>query len=244
MAYNFDDRSSLDLPDYAMVLAAGFGRRMMPLTEDKPKPLLSLGHQTIIDYTLDRFEDAGIPNIVVNVHYKADMMVSHLYKRSRQVRICQEETPLETGGGITAALPYLGAGRFFIANGDSVWIDGAVPTLDRLAALWNESTMDALLLLVSTPDDEDGDYEMNQHDGKLTYRPNRKTGEFMYAGLALLHARLFQKTPDGAFRLPVLFHEAERNGRLYGAQHNGKWYHLSTPEALSRADAEFRAASL
>jgi MurNAc alpha-1-phosphate uridylyltransferase len=245
MSYNYDD-SGTKMPNHAIVLAAGLGRRMMPLTETTPKPLLPLGHHRIIDYTLDKFEEAGVTELVVNVHYKASQLIEHLEKRhlghtGEHVRISQEAELLETGGGIKAALPWLGIGCFFVANADSVWMDGATPALDRLATLWSDDEMDALLLVVKTPPEEEGDYSIHPQTDKLKYRPG---GDLKYAGLAIVHTRLFRDAPEGSFSLKKLFDDAERKGRLFGVKHNGKWFHLGTPEALAKADAEFRALNI
>ncbi len=231
----------MKVPESALVLAAGFGKRMLPLTEDRPKPLLPLGKQTILDYTIDRLEDAGIANIIVNAHYKGQMIVDHITRRSSKLSVEMEDVILDTGGAVKAALRLLGFKPFYVANADTVWIDGVVPALERLAALWDDEAMDGLLLLVNTPADEAGDYDVDPYDLTLTYRPNGRSAPYMYAGVQLLHPRLFQGTPEGAFPMKPVWDKAEKKRRLCGVVHNGPWYHLSTPEALSRTDAEFRA---
>src|SRR5271163_1406745 len=161
-------------PKTAMVLAAGLGERMRPLTLDRPKPLLEVGGKTLIDWTLDRFAAGGITDIVVNAHYKAEMLERHLQTRDDlKIRISREAERLETGGGIANALSLLGDAPFYVANSDSIWLDGPTPALDRLARTWDPARMDALLLLMSAPRSDDyegpGDFLMDP-DGRLTFR--------------------------------------------------------------------------
>jgi MurNAc alpha-1-phosphate uridylyltransferase len=232
-------------PGAAMVLAAGLGERMRPLTLDAPKPLLEVGGRTLIDWTLDRFAQAGITNVVVNTHYKADMLRDHLARRTDlDIRISHEPERLETGGGVLRALPHFGDAPFYVANSDSVWLDGPTPALDRLAASWRPDRMDALLLLMAAPRSElyvgPGDFMMDPA-GRLTFRPERRIAPYVYAGLHIASPRLFDGAPEGAFRLTRLWRAAAAAGRLYGLVHDGVWFHVGTPDALEAADGQLDA---
>ncbi len=232
-------------PKSAMVLAAGLGERMRPLTLEKPKPLLEVGGKTLIDWTLDRFAAAGVTDIVVNSHYKAEMLERHLEGRSDlTIQISREAERLETGGGVVRALPQLGTAPFYVANSDSVWLDGPTPALDRLAARWDPDQMDVLLLLMSAPRSEmydgPGDFMMDAA-GRLTFRPERRIAPYVYAGLHIAAPRLFEGAPQGSFRLTDLWRRAEAAGRLFGLVHDGAWFHVGTPDALHAADLQLDA---
>ena len=223
-------------PKTAMVLAAGLGERMRPLTLDKPKPLLEVGGKTLIDWTLDRFAIGGITDIVVNSFYKAEMLEKHLQKRDDvKIRISQESQRLETGGGIANALKLLGDKPFYVANSDSVWLDGPTPALDRLARTWDPEQMDVLLLLMSAPRSDyyegQGDFLMDP-TGALTFRPERIVSPYVYAGLHICAPALFADAPEGSFRLTDLWRRAEAAGRLFGLVHDGPWFHVTTPDDL------------
>jgi N-acetyl-alpha-D-muramate 1-phosphate uridylyltransferase len=232
-------------PKTAMVLAAGLGERMRPLTLDRPKPLLAVGGKALIDWTLDRFAAGGITDVVVNAFYKAEMLERHLQTRDDvKIRISHEAERLETGGGIANALPLLGDAPFYVANSDSVWLDGPTPALDRLARTWDPARMDALLLLMSAPRSDDyegpGDFLMDPA-GRLTFRPERIVTPYVYAGLHICAPALFAGAPEGSFRLTDLWRRAEANGRLFGLVHDGAWFHVGTPGALEAADSQLDA---
>lgn len=227
-------------PTHAMVLAAGLGERMRPLTLDRPKPLLEVGGRTLIDWTLDRFAAAGIRHVAVNLHYKADMLERHLgSRRDLRISLSHEPERLETGGGIMRALPLLGPAPFYVANADNIWLDGPLPALDRLARTWDSEQMDALLLLMAAPRSDlyegPGDFMMDPV-GRLTFRPERRIAPYVYAGLHIAAPRLFADAPDGPFRLTKLWRRAQDEGRLFGLVHDGAWFHVGTPEALAAAD--------
>jgi MurNAc alpha-1-phosphate uridylyltransferase len=229
-------------PTAAMVLAAGLGERMRPLTLAMPKPLLEVGGKSLIDWTLDRFAAAGVTDIVVNSHYKAEMLERHLDSRTDlAITISREAERLETGGGVAKALPHFGGAPFYVANSDSVWLDGPTPALDRLAAAWDPERMDALLLLMSAPRSElyegPGDFMMDAA-GHLTFRPERRVAPYVFAGLHICAPRLFDGAPDGSFRLTRLWRQAEAEGRLFGLVHDGAWFHVGTPDALDAADGQ------
>lgn len=231
----------------AMVLAAGLGRRMRPITDTRPKPLVEVGGRALIDHALDRLRDAGIGRAVVNVHYLGDQVIDHLAGRADPAITISDEReipePLETGGGIRRALPLLGP-TFMVMNSDSLWSEGATSNLARMLAGWRPGEMDILLLLAARESlgyDGPGDFEMTG-DGRLARRAPGGTAPLVYAGVAILGRGLFADTPEGAFSLNLLFDRAIAAGRLYGARLDGEWLHVGTPEAIR--DAQERLAAL
>lgn len=226
--------------DRAMVLAAGLGKRMRSLTDDRPKPLVELAGRTLLDRSLDHLRAAGVAKFVVNSHYKAEMIEAHLRGRDGIV-LSPEEDLLETGGGVKAALPHLGKDAFFVVNSDAVWTDGATPALDRMARAWADAAMDALLLLVPMPAiagaaiNDLGDYHL-EPDGRARRRGEGEVAPFLFGGVQILHPRLFDGAPDGAFSLNLLYDRAQESGRLYGLRHDGEWYHVGTPDELAEVE--------
>ena len=229
-------------PRRAMLLAAGFGRRMRPLTATAPKPLLEVHGKALIDHALDRLAEAGVETAVVNVHYLADLLEAHLARRSRPAIIVSDERDalLDTGGGIRKALGHFGGAPFFLMNTDGLWLEGARPNLARLAEAWDAARMDALLLLAPTATsvgyDGAGDFVMSP-EGRLSRRAEREIAPFVYAGVAILHPRLFADGPDGAFSLNMLFDRAIEQERLWGLRLDGLWMHVGTPAAIKEAEA-------
>lgn len=222
-----------------MILAAGLGTRMRHLSDDRPKPLVTLAGRPLLDWAVERYAAAGLECIVVNTHYKADMIRMHFAGRS-DVVLSHEEERLETGGGVKNALVALGPGAFYVCNSDAVWLDGPVPALDRLAEAWDDARMDALLLLQPVENavgyDGIGDY-FRDADGTLRRRGDAATAPYVFAGLQILHARLFEAAPNGPFSLNILFDKANAAGRLHGLVHDGGWLHVGTPEGLAEAEA-------
>ncbi len=229
-------------PRTAMILAAGLGTRMRPMTATRPKPLVEVAGRALVDYALDRLQRAGVATAVVNVHYLAEAMERHLAARRGVEIVISDERDrlLDTGGGILRALPVLGPQPFFLLNSDSFWIEGPRPNLDWLAAGWDDTTMDALLLLSSTVTaigyDGDGDFLMDA-EGRLARRQERRLAPFVYSGAALLHPRLFADAPEGPFSLNLLFDRAIAAGRLHGVRMDGTWLHVGTPAAIAEAEA-------
>lgn len=225
--------------DTAMVLAAGLGMRMRPLTDDKPKPMVELAGRTLLDWALDRLTAAGVRRTVVNTHYFAETIHRHLAGRDGIV-ISHEQERLETGGGVRRALPELGARPFFVVNSDAVWLDGPDPALSRLAAAWDGSRMDALLLLqpvgAAIGYAGPGDYHAGA-DRRLRRRKSNETAPFLFAGVQILHPRIFAGAPEGPFSLNVLYDAAQAAGRLFGVQHDAEWFHVGTPEELADTEA-------
>lgn len=231
--------------DRAMVLAAGLGKRMRPLTDDRPKPLVELAGRTLLDRGLDHLRAAGISRFVVNSHYKAEMIAAHLRGRDG-IALSPEKDLLETGGGVKLALPKLGEHAFFVVNSDAVWSDGATPAITRMMRAWDDAAMDALLLLVPMPAiagsaiNDLGDYHM-EPDGLARRRCENEVAPFLFGGVQILHPRLFDGAPDGAFSLNLLYNRAQEADRLYGLRHDGEWFHVGTPGEL--ADAEIALAN-
>jgi MurNAc alpha-1-phosphate uridylyltransferase len=232
-------------PTHAMVLAAGLGLRMRPLTETTAKPLLMLDGRSLLDRALDRLRDAGIKQAVVNAHWHADQVAEAVERREAPRVTLQHETSLlETGGGVTRALPLLGRAPFIVANGDSVWLDGPSPALTRMAAAFDPERMDGLLLLVRSAQIEGeigrGDFLLDPL-GRLRRPKERELAPYVFAGVQILTPALFAGAPDGAFSLNRLYDRAIEAGRLFALVHDGVWFHLSTPPDLERAEASMRA---
>jgi N-acetyl-alpha-D-muramate 1-phosphate uridylyltransferase len=237
--------SRINAPRCAMVLAAGLGTRMRPLTDTMPKPLVGVAGRPLIDHVLDRLADAGIEKAVVNVHHFADQLIEHLGQRRRpQITISDERgLLLGTGGGVRKALPELGDGPFFHVNSDTIWIDGVKPNLARLAEAFDPAAMDALLLLSPTAGSIGyagrGDFTMAQ-DGRLTRRGEQDVAPFVYTGAAILLPSLFAHAPKGEFPLTEIFERAAEKGRLFGLRLEGLWMHVGTPDAIAAAEAALR----
>jgi MurNAc alpha-1-phosphate uridylyltransferase len=235
-------------PQTAMVLAAGFGQRMRPLTDTMPKPLVKVAGKALLDHVLDRLADAGVARAVVNVHYLAEQIERHVAARTApRVTISDERgLLLDTGGGVVKALPLLGDAPFFHINSDTIWIDGVTPNLKRLAEAFDPATMDALLLLApgagSIGYAGRGDFLMAS-DGRLRARPERDIAPFVYAGAAILSPHLFEGAPQGAFSLTRLFARAIEAGRLHGLRLEGLWMHVGTPEAIAEAEQAIAAST-
>lgn len=235
-------------PRRAMVLAAGLGLRMRPITETMPKPLVEVSGKTLLDHVLDRLADAGVERAVVNVHYLADQIEQHLAKRKAPQTVISDErdTLLDTGGGVVKALPELGDAPFYHVNSDTIWIDGVRSNLARLAETFDPDEMDALLLLAPTAASIGyagrGDFAMTP-DGRLHRRPEREVVPFVYAGAALLSPAMFRDAPKGPFSLNKLFDQAIENGRLHGLRLEGVWMHIGTPDAIAVAEAAITASA-
>lgn len=232
----------MSAPRRGMVLAAGLGTRLKPITERMPKPLVPVAGRTLIDRALDRFEAAGVELCVVNLHYFPDMLRAHLEGRPRPRLLFSDETGLllETGGGVRKALPHLGDEPFFVANADVLWRDGpGQPAMARLAEAWDGARMDALLLLQDCARacgyDGRGDFHIDG-TGFLRRRSGEEDARHLFAGVQILHPRLFAGGPEGKFSLNVLYDRALAAGRLCGLVHDGQWYHVGTPDGLALAN--------
>lgn len=231
----------------AMVLAAGLGQRMRPITDTLPKPLVKIAGRTMLDHMLDRLADAGVEQAVVNVHYLAGQVEAHLAGRlTPRITISDERAELlETGGGVKKALPLLGTTPFFHTNSDALWRETGKPALPAMAQSWDPERMDILLLLAdmdtSLGFDGAGDFFCDE-DGRLARRGGAARAPYVYAGVAILKPELFAETPDGPFSLNLLFDRAIAKGRLFGEVLEGRWLHVGTPEAIAPAEAALAAA--
>ena len=225
-------------PRSGMVLAAGLGKRLRPLTETIPKPLVEINGRTLLDHAIDRLAMAGAERVVVNTHYKAAMVAAHVARRDHpRIAISEEAELLDTGGGVAKALPLLDD-AFFVVNSDVFWRDGKNGALPRLAAAFDPEHMDAVLLLHPTTTavgyDGAGDYFLGA-TGMPLRRNNNGIAPYLFAGLQLLHRRLFDTVPGRIFSLVRLFDRAQAAGRLGAVVHDGRWYHIGTPEGLAAA---------
>lgn len=230
----------------AMVLAAGRGERMKPLTEHTPKPLAEVAGQTLLDRLLDRLAAGGITRAVVNLHHLADRMEAHLRRRQAggrppELLLSDERAALlETGGGVRKALPLLGMEPFLVANADTLWRPGMVDPVAALRARWNPDEMDALLLVAATATAIGfagrGDFLMDPW-GRLERRPESDVAPFVYAGVGVFTPALFDATPAGPFSLNLIFDRLIKTGRLFGLRLDGQLLHVGTVEAIGDAEA-------
>jgi MurNAc alpha-1-phosphate uridylyltransferase len=226
----------------AMILAAGRGERMRPLTDSVPKPLIPVAGSSMLDRAMERLAAHGVRDVVVNVHHLGEQIAMHLACRARIVR---EDRLLETGGSVKNALPLLGAGPFFILNGDGLWRDGPTPMLSRMEALWDPNRMDALLLLhpldlaIGREAKDRGDYFL-EADGRARHRGAAAAAPYLFASVSVCDFRLLHGSPDGPFSLLKLWSRAEAAGRLFGLAHDGQWFHVGTPQALADAEQVLR----
>ncbi len=225
----------------AMVLAAGYGQRMRPLTLTRPKPLIEVAGKPLIAYGFDRLRASGVATAVVNVHYLPEQIEAWAARQESPKTIISDERGeiLDTGGGIARALPLLGDDPFFVINSDSFWVENGEAALDRLKQTWNDAEMDCLLLLCPLDKtvgyDGKGDFTRDE-DGRLS-RAKGATGEALaYIGGYLVSPRLFGQAPEGKFSMNVLWDRAIAKGRLFGITHRGKWLHVGTPEAIALAE--------
>lgn len=236
------------MPQTAMVLAAGHGRRMQPLSSVTPKPLTRVRGRALIDHCLDGLAEAGVKTAIVNVHHLADLIEAHLAGRTEPKVVISDERDalLETGGGVKRALPLLGAAPFLLRNSDSFWLEGVRPNLVWLADAWDEARMDILLLLASTVFAVGytgrGDFFLDK-EGRISRRPERLVAPFVYAGAAILHPRLFADSPDGAFSLNLLFDRAIAADRAFGVQLDGLWINVEKPASIEAANAAIAASA-
>ena len=226
-----------------MVMAAGLGKRMRPLTATRPKPLVEVAGKALLDHCFDRLRAAGVRKAVVNVHYLAGALEAHLKNRVQGIDIAvsdEREQLLETGGGLVRALPQIDADPFLVVNSDNLWVDGPVDTLRLLAANWDEERMDALLLLVPLARAHchkgQGDFHMSA-TGKLRRRKPGGVAPFVYTGIQMISKRLFEgELPDGPFSTNILWDRAIEKGRCFGAVHQGLWFDVGAPPNIKKAE--------
>ena len=232
-----------DVPATAMVMAAGLGKRMRPLTASRPKPLVEVAGQPLIDHVLDRLRAAGVAKLVVNVHYLADALEAHLGARARDfaVTISDERALLlETGGGLVKAAPMIDEDKFLVINSDNFWVDGPTDSLRLLASQWREQAMDALLLLVPLAragnHGGQGDFHMDAA-GLLSRRRPGRVAPYVFTGIQIVSKRLLANAPEGPFSTNILWDRAIAAGRCFGAVHHGLWFDVGTPPAIKATEA-------
>lgn len=225
----------------AMIMGAGLGTRMRPLTDDRPKPLVTVAGRTLIDHAIDRLAAAGVTRIVVNLHYKAQMLREHLDRR-RDVTIAysdESERLLDTGGGVVKAMPHFGDEPFFVLNSDSIWVERGMPALAAMQAAWDPTAMDGLLLLADMATamgyEGKGDFA-RLADGRVARAKDSALPPLAYPGVQIVHPRLFAGAPAGAFSTNIMWDRAIAAGRLYGTLLDGVWIHVGTPEARDEAE--------
>jgi N-acetyl-alpha-D-muramate 1-phosphate uridylyltransferase len=229
------------LRESAMVLAAGLGTRLRPITDTLPKPLVEIGGRALIDHALDRLALVGVERVVVNLHYKADMLAAHLARRSPppDIELSREAALLETGGGVKRALPLLGE-CFFVVNSDVFWLDSRDYALSRLAAAFDPQRLDAVLLLQRTVGaigyEGSGDYFLDP-SGRPRRRAEREIAPYLFTGIQLLHRRAVAGITEERFSLNRVYDRAEQAGRLAAIVHDGEWYHVGTPDGLAATRA-------
>lgn len=234
-------------PASAMVLAAGLGVRMRPLTETMPKPLVSVAGKPLLDHVLDRLAEVSVTTAVVNVHYLPDQIIQHVKSRTapRVVISDERDVVLDTGGGVVKALPLLGDAPFYHLNADTMWIDGVQPNLERLAEAFDPARMDILLLMAPTSQSigyaGSGDYAMLT-DGALRKRKEHQVVPFVYAGAAIMSPAAFRNAPAGKFSLTKIFDAANEQERLFGLRLDGLWMHVGTPDAVQAAEEALLAS--
>ncbi len=230
--------------DVAMVMAAGLGKRMRPLTASRPKPMVKVAGKPLLDHALDRLAAAGVARAVVNVHYLADGIEAHVARRARPaVAISDErEKLLETGGGLVRAWPLIAADPFFCLNSDALWLDGPTDVFRQLSALWEPRAMDALLLVVPHPRAHNyrgpGDFHLRA-DGRLERRRPGRVAPFVFTGIQLVAERLLRDPPQGAFSTNRFWSRAIDEGRLFGAVHQGEWIEIGEPHHIAMAEEMF-----
>ena len=230
------------VPRTAMVMAAGLGKRMRPLTATRPKPLVEVAGKAMIDHVLDRLRAAGVERLVVNVHYLADSLEAHLGAHASDLEVVisdERQLLLETGGGLKQALPLIDCDPFLAVNSDNFWVDGPADTLKLLASHWNDARMDALLLLVPQARAGNhggmGDFHMDAA-GRLKRRTAAKVAPFVYTGIQMLSKRMLDDTPDGVFSTNILWDRAIAEGRCFGVVHQGLWFDVGTPAAIKATE--------
>ena len=236
------------VPKTAIMLAAGLGKRMRPLTATRPKPLVEVNGKALLDHVLDRLRTAGVRKVVVNVHYLADAVEAHLATRARGLEVLisdERKLLMETGGGLVKAAPLIDSDPFLALNSDNLWIDGPADTIKLLSSQWDGSKMDALLLLVPQARAMGhkglGDFHMDR-TGRLRRRERSHVAPFVFTGIQIVSKRLLCEAPDGPFSTNVLWDRAIEEGRAFGAVHQGLWFDVGTPQAIPFTEAALEHA--
>jgi N-acetyl-alpha-D-muramate 1-phosphate uridylyltransferase len=223
----------------AMVLAAGYGTRLKPLTDRMPKPLVPVAGKPMIEYALDKLRAYGIKEIVINVSHLKDQLAAYLCAiNDLTVKISDEVEPLETGGGLKNALPFLGCDPVFTINSDIIWTDEPESALDRLTGYWDDAKMDFLLLTQSKAKaigHDQGEDQLFIKPGN-TFDWNEREAPYIIAGIGIMHPRVLLHAPDGKFTVKILWHEALKQNRLACLPHHGQWFQTGTSEDIKTAE--------
>ncbi|HEY6048285.1 MAG TPA: nucleotidyltransferase family protein [Sphingomicrobium sp.] len=231
-----------EVPRTAMIMAAGLGKRMRPLTATRPKPLIEVGGKSLLDHALDKLRTAGVKKVVVNVHYLADALEAHLASRAHGLEVVisdERDTLMETGGGLVKAAPLIDCDPFLALNSDNLWIDGPADTLRLLASQWDDAKMDALLLLVPQARALNhggmGDFHMDRAS-RLRRRQKSYVAPFVFTGIQMVSKRLLRDAPEGPFSTNLLWDRAMEEGRCFGAVHQGLWFDVGTPQSIQMTE--------
>ncbi len=232
------------VPATAMVMAAGLGKRMRPLTATRPKPLVEVAGKALIDHVFDHLRAAGVKRAVVNVHYLADTLEAHVTGRFDDIEVVVSDERaqlMETGGGLVQARALLGDAPVLVVNSDNLWVDGPVDAIKLLASRWDDAIMDALLLVVpyarANNHNGQGDFRVAA-DGRIVGRRKEgATAPFVYSGIQILHPRIIRDWPEGPFSTNLFWTRAIAAGRAYAQVHQGLWFDVGTPAAIPKTEA-------
>jgi MurNAc alpha-1-phosphate uridylyltransferase len=231
-----------EVPQTAMIMAAGLGKRMRPLTATRPKPLIEINGKCLLDHVLEKLRVAGVKEVVVNVHYLADALEAHLKSRDHGLEVVisdERDKLMETGGGLVKAAPLIDSDPFFALNSDNLWIDGPADTIKLLASQWDDSRMDALLLLVPQARALNhkgmGDFHMDR-TGRIRRREKSHVAPFVFTGIQIVSKRLLRDAPEGPFSTNILWNRAIEEGRCFGAVHQGLWFDVGTPQSIQMTE--------
>jgi MurNAc alpha-1-phosphate uridylyltransferase len=242
--YSLRPQPDAQVPETAMVMAAGLGKRMRPLTATRPKPLVEVAGKTLLDHTFDHLRAAGVKRAVVNVHYLADQIEAHLKARVHDIDVLisdERKQLLETGGGVVEARELIGDKPFLCVNSDNLWVDGPVDALRQLSAAWDDEKMDALLLLVPLARAHchrgQGDFRLDPFGRIVERRKPGRLAPFVYIGIQILSPRVIRDWPEGPFSTNLFWDRALEQGRLWGVVHQGMWFDVGTPAAIGEAEA-------
>ena len=231
------------VPDTAMVMAAGKGTRMMPLTADRPKPLVKVAGTTLLDHVLDQLRSAGVGKIVVNVHYLPDQIEAHLAAHAADFAVTisdERELLRDTGGGLIQALPKIGADPFYCVNADNWWVDEGGNALIDMAKAWDAERMDVLMLVVPFERAGNtqglGDFDMDP-DGRLSRGGPRRQRPYVWTGIQMMSKAVVCDPPQDVFSTNIFWDRAIAKGRCYGLVHAGQWYDVGYPAAIGMTEA-------
>ena len=241
--YSLRPQPAAPVPETAMVMAAGLGKRMRPLTATRPKPLVEVGGKALIDHVVDRLRSAGIKRVIVNVHYLPDQMEAHLRARVKDMELVisdERKQLMETGGGLVQARELIGDKPFVCVNSDNLWLDGPIDAIRQLAAQWDDTRMDALLLLVplarANSHSGQGDFHLDPFGRIVGRRKPGRLAPFVYTGVQILSPRVIRDWPEGPFSTNLFWTRALEAGRLWGAVHQGLWFDIGSPPAIAAAE--------